>query len=348
MKSTGLFLICMFTGRMIFAQLVNDFKLSDLQTPNAPGFVLADKAPSSIEKPVNPRTFAVSLYNLREGGAVETTPFWWFQQPSYDVNRYLRPVPFLSTFNLSMATFKTDSSSVFSGGFRANVIRLFPAAKKTKMQHLDTEASFLIALDGIDDTSLNDIPDAQLGSVGGSAFRNLVATEREKTIYNAIDSLVKLIDTERRKPVFQVSLAGAYLGASANNSFKNLKATKAGIWLNAQWSPANIPLSILALGRYSRQVGEAKTGSEDSAYLDYGIGLSYERNSFDAALEYINRRDFAERKNYDRLVFVVNYQVIEEVTLVASFGKNFKEMNNLFTVFGTKIGISRSKVKLSQ
>lgn len=323
----------------------NTMSLKDIQTPASPGFVLADQSPASVEKPNNPRTFGVSLYNLQKGGAFEATPFWFFQHPNYTQKKFVNPIPVFSTFNISSATFKSDTSSVITAGFKTTALRLFSKNTKNNLDSLERAGADLSAIGVTDSSDLQLLDDAKFNWVGGPRFKTLDSAQREKILLKAIDSLKKKINDVRAKPVFQVEFAGAYLGESKSNSFKNLAASKAGGWLNFHWKPEKFPLDILFLSRYSWAIGTNPKNKNDSSFLDFGVGLSYEKNKFDLHLEYVNRQDFSLKQNYDRIVFVANYQVFDEVTLVASLGKNFTNVNNIFTVFGTKIGISKGRVK---
>ena len=74
--------------------------------PSSPGFVLLDKAPSSIDKPQNPKAFGISLLNLWQGGAVDFTPYWIIpNHPKYTFEKDLNKIfPILQTFDISVAT----------------------------------------------------------------------------------------------------------------------------------------------------------------------------------------------------------------------------------------------------
>src|SRR3954464_13184446 len=94
---------------------VDNITLNDLYIPDVPGFVLSDKAPSSVEKPVTPRAFGISLLNLWQGGAIDVTPYWLQSKPSYTFDQWIdKKFTVVETFNVSAATFKTDTSSILS------------------------------------------------------------------------------------------------------------------------------------------------------------------------------------------------------------------------------------------
>lgn len=306
---------------LVIVSSAQKLKLNDLQTPDAPGLILADKAPSSVERPTNPRAFGISLYSVLQGGAVQATPFWFFQQPKFDTKKYINSrFPFFETFNLSLATFKTDTTSVISAGFRSQWLRIYSKKNKEKIIALTEKASTEIAM--------------------------LDPVKEEEKLRKTIEKISTEIDKLRKKQVLQATIAFAYLGDSKNNSFKELSAKRAGIWTNLSFKPEKNDLTITALGRYIWSTGAAYKLNSDSSFLDFGAALSWQKNNLELAAEWVNRRDFAAKQNFNRLVFVCNYQINDEITLVASFGKNYRKVDNIITAFGVKFGLANQKMKL--
>lgn len=299
---------------------------TELYIPDVPGFVLSDKAPTSVDKPTVPRAFGISLLNLWQGGAVDVTPFWLSSKPAYTFNQWVnKKFTAVETFNLSAATFKTDTTSVVSAGFRTQVFRIYSKARKKELLAKENEIIELITpkLDS------NDNP------------VDMTAGERQEAL-EKLDELSEL----KSKDFFSLEIAGAILGSSNNNSYKNLASEKSGVWVNLRWSPAKNNLDFTGVARYS-WVNNAtpKTGS-DSAFLDFGAALNYEKNKFNISFEYITRKDLSAKSNSTRFALVSNYALNENIILVASVGKNFSEVDNIITAFGIKFGLSRNKVSL--
>ena len=162
---------------------------------------------------------------------------------------------------------------------------------------------------------------------------------------NAIQEAKKELNNLQSKTTFNVELAGAYMGQSGVKT--KLASTKAGFWLNMRYSPDKFPLDFVFLARYSWAAGITSASGKDSAFFDYGVNLSYQNKDFDLEIEYVNRRDFAAKANFDRFALVANYQIIPGIVAVASLGKNFNEVNNVFGLLGVKFGISREFAKLN-
>jgi hypothetical protein len=86
---------------------------------------------------------------------------------------------------------------------------------------------------------------------------------------------------------------------------------------------------------------------EDSSFLDFGGGISKQTSNFDLQIEYVYRRDTNLDLNFDRLAFVSNYKITKDIVAVASFGKNFDKIQDIFTAFGIKVGLSKQTMKLA-
>lgn len=307
------------------AQPPLDVKIADLYIPEVPGFVLSDKAPASVDKPSNPRAFALNLLNLREGGALQVTPFWLVNQPAYTFDKWLgNKFPVLETFNLSTATFKTDTTSVVSIGFKSQVLRLY---SKTSKSDISAKKNEIVKL----------------------ATPKIDPATDEALDITAADSILivkKLAELSELKKTgyFAIEIAGAILGASNNGSFKNLEAQKSGVWANLVLSPSIIPLNIVGVARYSWANNVQPKSSKDSSFLDFGLSLNYETKKLTLSGEILSRKDFSINKNYTRYAFVGNYALTENIVLVASIGKNFSDTENMITSFGIRFGLSRTKV----
>ncbi len=300
--------------------------VSDLYIPDVPGFVLSDKAPTAVDKPSNPRAFGISLLNLRNGGAVEVTPFWLVNNPAYTFEKWMKnKFPVIETFNLSAATFKTDTTSVLSAGFRTQLFRIY--SKTTLTEIFDIKKQIVNLL--IPKLDSNDNPIDLTYADSLAAFKKL-------------DEIAEA----KKKGFFVVELAGAIIGSSKNNSFKQLASDKSGLWLNLRWAPVIVPLNITGVARYSWANNTNPKIGKDSSFFDIGVSLNYELRKLNIAAEYVYRKDLSVNKNYARFAFVGNYALTENIILVTSIGKNFGNVEDMITLVGIKLAVSRSKLSL--
>jgi hypothetical protein len=295
---------------------VNQLSISDLYTPNAPGFVLADVSPSSIDKPTTPRAFGISLLNLSQGGAMEVTPFWLTNHATLTFDKYIqKKTPVLETFNLSVATFKTDTVNNVAAGFRTHIFRSYSSEKKKQLLGIKNQ---IVQVLSTDPTNIDTA---------------------------AISKLKQNLSDARKRGFFLVEFAGALMASSPTNSYNDLASSKSGFWLNARWVPDNTALDFMMLARYS-WANNAPVKAADSSFLDYGLAISYATGKFDCELEYIARRDFSIDKNYTRFAFVANYMFSESIIAVASIGKNFMATGNILTAFGVKFTVAKERLNL--
>ena len=312
-RNRVLTVFCLLAALQLPAQ---DISISQLSMPSSPGWVLADKAPASIEKPTTPRAFGVSLLNLLQGSAVEVTPFWFASKPDLEYSDWIRKKSlFIETFNISAATFKTDTNSLLSVGVRTQVIRIFSKEQLTRLK--EQEDRIIELLVSRDNNGNLDLP----------------------AIAKAHDQLEQL----QNRGLFSVELAGAYLGNSTTFTFKDLQSSKAGIWGNIRWSPAKSQLDFVALARYAWSVNTLT----DTTFLDYGLSVNYETVKFNIAIELVKRHNFTLKENLHRLALLANYQINKNLSIVASVGRNFEKENTLFTLFGLNISLASPQVPMA-
>ncbi len=312
-KNLIILLLLLLAGWNATAQ---EISLSQLTMPSSPGWILADKAPASIEKPTTPRAFGVSLLNLLQGSAIEATPFWFSNKPDLEYSDWIRKKSlFIETLNFSAASYKTDSNSQLSLGLKSQVIRIYSKAQLGKLQQQEDKIIELLVTK--DDNGNLDLP----------------------AIAKAHDQLEKI----QNRGMFSVEMAGAYLGHSSTFTFKDLQSNKAGLWSNIRWSPANSQLDFVALARYAWSVNAAI----DSTYFDYGLSLNYETKKFNVAIEYINRRNYTADNSTHRFALLANYQLNDHLAIVGSMGKNFDTENTVFTLFGLNISLASPKTPIS-
>jgi len=286
--------------------------LDELNIPSSPAFVLLDESPANIEKPTTPKAVAISLINAWEGsGAIEFTPYWLFDHPAFTFQDFIQnEKPFWQTFAISAATSKSSDTTNISVGFRVQIFKKFKDPERLK-------------------------------SLAASIADEMAVMNPDDINMDEVNRLVKLLAEEREKIKWNVELAGAYSGQSSENS--GLAGNKLGAWLNIRYTPKDFPVDFVALGRYSRQFGNQVPN--ESSFVDAGGSISKQGEDFDLQLEYVYRWDTTLKTNYDRLALVANYQIMPGIIAVASVGKNFDDVNNVFTAFGVKFGLSGRKAK---
>jgi len=314
MKNIILISALIIAGRTCFAQI----EVNDLNIPSSPAFVLMDKSPASIERPSNPKALAVNLINIwQNSGAIEFAPYWLTDHRAYTFDTNLKKsFPVVQTFAISGATAKEGDNTNISVGFRTQLIRLYSASQIAAIKAKKGEIVDLLSQENPEDIDLD-----------------------------AIENKNKEISDLQSRTSFNLEIAGAYMGQSGPTT--KLASTKAGLWANVRFTPTKIPINLTALGRYTWATSEKSKIGADSAFIDFGANLSYQNTDFDLQFEYVNRRDLSIKTTYDRLAFIANYQIIPGIVAVVSFGKDFKQINNVFSALGVKFGLSKEKATLA-
>jgi hypothetical protein len=167
----------------------------------------------------------------------------------------------------------------------------------------------------------------------------------EELDLDRLEVLRKELNMLQAQSTFNIEFAAAVSGVSAGSKFQDLGLNRVGAWINLKFQPPTTDLSLLGVIRYSRSMNPWSGMPEtDSSFLDYGLAVSYQKDAFDLQFEYLRRNDIDNDESYSRATLVANYQVIENIVVVASLGKNYADVQNFIGLFGVKFGLARAKV----
>jgi hypothetical protein len=300
-----------------FAQKTTDeVEFKNLETPSSPGFILLDKAPTSIEKPTTPQGFGLGLLGFFQGtgGAMEFAPFWLTTHPKLSAKKmYTNKIPALYNLSVSVASTKIDAVNYLAGGLRT---RLFQRYNVTQIKDLGTKEQEIT--DALSEDTLD-----------------LVKIEQLRQEY------VGLIE----KPVFVIDFAAALGGGSTSNSFNNLKLNRWAGWLSFHWQPKGEDFYFSALTRYINNE-RFEEYLVEADLIDLGIRFNYDIAKLTISLEYLQRLNLTQ-EDYDdnRIALAGNYRISDKLFITSTFGKNFSEVDNIIALAGINIGFSKSKVK---
>jgi len=327
-----LLLLCLFLKACICfgqakTQTIDTLDLSDLYTPAAPGFVLMNKAPTAVDKPTTTKAFEADLLNLAQGAAIQVTPFWFKDHPMLTDDKYTTHWhPVYETMNLSLATVKSDTNYSIALGFRSQLLRIFSLGGKNSLDKKLDSMHTMLATCGYDLVALKDT----------------VQYKKDTAALNKIfQRYTKLIT----RPLFTLEVAGAALAQTPNLPYSKSslgKLNTSGAWANLKYIPLKLPIDFVGVIRYTWSGLPPKVSTRDSAFVDVGIGIFYSGRNISFSGEYLNRYDRSLNKNYDRLAVAANYKISNQFVVIASFGKNFANVENLFTSLGINFGLSKN------
>ena len=323
---------------------IDSVKVEDFKIPSTPGFALLDLAPSTIQRPSNPKQFAFSLLNftgnsgaLPKDFALEVTPYWFLKLKNEtfykyssvsdgEYNNYFTGI--LRKMSISLSTHFNDSGKNFlpktnyvSFGVRTNLITIWGRSQTKEMK------TYLTAFKSI---------------AGRVAAMDLSVQKKADTL-DALqnEELKKIKRFGAIKPLFQVDVAYAHADMFAENKYDNRQFYKNAFWINAAF---NLPLKnsgylyIIGYGRAGKEnllTDTAKRFFIRDSHVDIGVKLEYEQNKFSVGFEHI-QRTYSSKTQYNgkRTVLIVQYKIDNNLNLYCTYGKNFTELNNLFTLFG--------------
>jgi len=351
------------SGTSIKAQ---EIKLEDMKTPNVPGFSLLDVSPTSIERPSNPKAFALNVVSLTSAGstlpkniAFEFSPYWFLRPKGETVYKYLNvqddettniAAGILRKFSVSVASFFNDSlthllprTNYLAFGARTNLLTIRSGKQTRNLQSalLAVSESIAEAASSSGETS-GGIPDPDV------IERNLNESS------NYIKASKDLSQMLQAKPLFQLDAAYAFSNAYPNNTVKEERFHRSGFWMSAvlsteATSKKDDNLDFILFGRIFRDNFLLDTTNLIFGKVqakDLGLRVLYQYDRFSISFEHVSRHYSQSHLNSKRNVGILQYRVGENTYVYGTFGKNFGLTNNLLAIFGLNLGFGESLVKL--
>jgi hypothetical protein len=132
---------------------------------------------------------------------------------------------------------------------------------------------------------------------------------------------LELQRVNQRRLGFTLDVASAFVTRTSDNGRGGARVTREGVWSTAGYNDEH--LSFLGLLRY---VGNSENRTSRSDLLDLGARLVGTLNNLDASFEFVSRLDHSSAKVDDstyKAVGNVEYKVSEDVSISATFGKDF-------------------------
>lgn len=364
-----LFTLCQ--AARLSAQTEDTLSLKDLEVPNAPGFILLDKAPSTIERPNSTKAFMLSVINSFEGGngipknyAVDFTPFWFFKHPRMNAYRYAgfnaeknRQLVFSHIQRASVSAAFVSTTDTMSNmpvnnlslGFRTNLVTV-----RSKKDIEDLKAAHAKVVGYLRDL------DKRLTAAGivynpatmtraeyDKKVNDFLAQEQQQRSQDKSE----LAEILKRRAVFAVDGALGYNNFFLNNNFSDSHFGRFGAWLTLNYSQVlnkeskdKNYINVYALGRY---IGDGTTllrgEYKIQNFYDLGGKLELEFKKLSVAYEYIYRTN--DNTNTFRSNGLVKYKISNQLILTGAFGKNFGNANNLISLLGINWGLSSGSEK---
>ncbi len=368
----GLFLIPSLHSQNNSAGDSTSIDLNELEVPVAPGFILLDQAPTSIDKPNNAKAFAASIINsvkenqgLPKNYAAEFAPAWWFNCKNRSAAKYwgyndsltrINPFSALQYATVSLAFMgSSDSILNFSSGVRATILRFPRKGDLDELRKANENLQNAITT-GYQDaiTELLNEPDIQPNTPEyNNAVQQII--EQDTTVVFFEKQVSEIVS---RKPVFSLDGALATNWSFENSSFSSGRNTRGGFWITGNFAVdlhkkgtqdiCNY-LNFYFTGRYLKDGTGIPLDSlgiyANQQLVDFGGKAEIEINRFALSFEFIERMNLTNSsQNTYRSNGYMRYKVKEGVYLNLALGKNFGSINNLISQFGLVYGIGSEHV----
>lgn len=167
-----------------------------------------------------------------------------------------------------------------------------------------------------------------------------------------LQSLMNELDTP---PLLQIEGAFAYSEAFPDNTTANRRFNRRGFWANAALNTAGMfdktaKYNLAAIGLL-KYMTDNLFDNVNNVYkrenaLDIGIKIDFTIKDFTLAYEHIHRKYNGENGvDSNRNVFLMQFKLSDGIYLTGSYGKNFGEVNNLFSLFGINYGFGPKALK---
>ena len=248
----------------VFAQNNDALNVKNLSVPSTPGFSLLDVAPSSIDKPSNPKALGLSLLNISTSSAgfpknfaFELCPYWLIKHKNETPYKYFgirnredtnglnvssgilrkMSVSIVSVYNDSTSSLPSNTNFI-SAGIRTNLLTVRTSRQANGIKRVMKEQA------------------KQLGALSDALYKTgISSTDLANAIDNATTSTTdangikyakiqkEMNDQLAQHPIFQIDVAGAYANGYQNNNYENGRFFRGAAWVNACVS---IPLSSSA------------------------------------------------------------------------------------------------------
>lgn len=365
MKNAFLLLLALFS--FVAVQGQNPITFDRASIPNAPAFVLLDKAPSIIERPDSPKAFGIQLLQDFEDGvldniALEFTPFWYTKPKAltalkmrgierieqaagvyYNKQNYFSGLRFA---NISVAySSGMDSIQNIAIGARATIFeykhpedikRLIDANAYNERILKEKLLLFneFMALPGKSELATSNKPQFEKELQAYIEAKNLSSA---KEVYDALAI----------KPVFALDGAIAYNARYINDRYQSAANNRFGVWLTAAYAQpmgrgtyGDNYINIYGFFRYLND--EINTTTFNAVDVGLKAELEFDRLSF--GYEYISRSgDLDSFRSSGSLV----YKLTPNLYLSGAFGNNFGNTNDLISLLGIRWGLNNKEQTLN-
>jgi len=173
------------------------------------------------------------------------------------------------------------------------------------------------------------------------------------------EELKSYMDELDTPPLIQIDGAFAYSEAFSDNTTATKRFNRSGVWTSIAVNSSGMAekkskYNLAAVGLFKYISDNMLIDNENNIFgrenaLDIGIKVDFTIKDFTLAYEHI-KRNYNGNNGLDsnRNVFIMQYKISDGLYFTGSYGKNFGEINNLFSLFGINYGFGKTQLKVSE
>lgn len=354
---------------------LNEIGLKDLEVPNSPAFILLDVSPTLIAHPTSSKAFAATVLNsvnenngIPQNYAVEFTPFWYFRHPNLTSYNYwgidaarnrnrgfsqvrLASVSFAYIKSNLSDSLTSDATNNIAIGFRSTIFRIID--KKNRTDLIEANNNLVKKLSELNNQLSNFNPFDEDYKKKVQEFIDQMSSD--KGLLEAEKAIQEIL---KRRPLFAIDGATAVNWSFNGNNFNTNQLSLFGAWLTMNYSKVLNPksdnvknyASILVVTRYTYDNsidGNPLANDSYVSLLDVGTRILFEFRQLSFSYEYIFRSVPGQSINTFRSTGMALYKISDKIYILASFGKNFGDKDNLIAQFGLNLGLGTGNEKVT-
>lgn len=306
----------------------NSLPLDLLKAPASPAFILLDKEPTEIERPVTPTDFMVSLQNasdnfsaLPKNYSLEFAPFWIFGAKNISFSDLTDTTgniinTFTQSFLVSLAV-SSDEEDVtqktqLALGIKFSLLRgnkinsEFLEANRQRVQilsRINDEVSLNEKVTAIHNKYKNLILSDTLGNAEQYAaleeieinqVKNNLLLEKSEKLKQYEKALEKLSETKLQRKGWFLDCAGGFVTDFPGGVFDNAVVPKVGAWINfGNEGQKNFAAILLVRGVYTVNemylTQDVTLTTANLFHADAGLRFILDKNKFSFSMEGLAR-----------------------------------------------------------
>jgi len=336
--------------------------IDDLRAPTSPAFVLLDVTPSSVERPENPKSFAVNVINkltsrsgFPQNYALEVAPYWLMSHPDLTFERYQNPgigqsiaqtLSFsIATTPLQVATTTAASSTSTSVGTRLGAgvsVNVWNGQPNPKIEPLIND---LVKID-------SDIADDVISEQERPDDRTApIKTAADKA--RATDTALQIQQIDAQRLGFLLTIAAGQVWNYPGDVVETAQTDRRGIWVTPAYR-FRVCGDDLSCDAFVDAIGVVRALHDPGKTTMWDVGgrfLWQPNKELSISVETLRRHGAASTPDSSRTVGMLEYRMTADTSLYATFGQDFaKAVGNqpLVSLVGVNVGFGNKAMVRAQ